>query len=233
MRGTRTNLSDGKVIDTWHYVGKYHANTDTEIALPVRLCKAEDPRNNQPRNRGGTFQTREVRFKIELPENAPGAPRTFEGTDIEILREAVFDYLDDQSEGSWTTYFRVVVAGSNRTWDKEDMSRELTISYDTIEVTKRSNGKWMYREEGYRSRYDYHDGLPWESKEGRSRPRDDRSICYVLGTDENEEALKSFLKQIDTLREKISGFLTATPVITDFVNMAAQLALPAPKGKKK
>lgn len=228
MRGYDSRSYDGKVVAKL----KYRLN-DADVMIPVRLVqetkKVEQSRapykgkGSKPRHTTGCI------FCVYLEEIGlkPGEeePDSIEATDIEILRAAVMDKLDQEHELEWERWYLVKVTDGYCN-DMDEIG--LKLEWEPVCIAELPDGRKVHRMEGYRRTDNIRDGVP---ETGPGNRRRDGMTSLILATDENHKALLALRDRMIEVRELMMKFM-APDKIEQTLASATDRLLPKPKGTK-
>jgi hypothetical protein len=143
----------------------------------------------------------------------------FQGTDIEELRYAAWDKLDDKYKINWENYYLVQVQ-PERIY--EGLGSGLSMSYKHVYKGTTWDGKELMKESAWR-------GEPKISAwPGRFTDNAGRAIACIPDTKENTRALEEFAKRIDTLRGLIRDTLKPEMIMQTLQNLSGLALLPPP-----
>jgi hypothetical protein len=141
----------------------------------------------------------------------------FGGTDIEQLRYAAWDMLDQKYTIKWENYFLVQVQ-PERIFDGTGSG--LSFSYKHVYKGTTWDGKELMKDFAWR-------GEPKISAwPGRFTDKAGKSIACIPDTDENRHALEEFAKRIDTLRGMIRDTLRPETIMQTLQNLTGLALLP-------
>lgn len=219
MAKTRSN---GKLIDTWHY--EYsgipaHQSDDPEeetgppkvkpIKVAVNLYIYKEYAGVTP-----PLAVKEVYFvvKCKNPEFQ------ISGSDIEALRAAMWEHLDEHYAVQWEKWFLVEIRyhgpyegmGSGLTFGYKDVERG--VAYDGTELLRER--KWGMREETI---------SPWP---GEFRDKRGDVIACIPATPQNQKAMKEFAARIDILREKLIELVKPEQILQTIATLSGIPLLP-------
>jgi hypothetical protein len=219
------NKTNGKLIDTWHYRGE----DEQTVPILVKLFKRTDRdsfgrrRNDKPKSsERPVYATQQVWFEVST-EN----PKiVLEGTDVEVLRDAIFGRLDKHFAVKWERYYKVTIR-TDRPYT--GLGTGFCLEYYDVEKGTTWDGRLLLRERG--RRHDYQDKItewPGEFRDNRGN----LEAC-IPATPMTEEGLRIFTEQITTLRGKMREFIEPTKIegfLTQIVEQRQKL-LPEPDPK--
>lgn len=223
-----------KVIDTWVYKVK---DVELERMEYVPEEERDDPNEKTRKARERVVNkvvTVEVRMEKQTKqsEEAPHPLDTvkFEvvckelgiqihGTDIELLRAAMWSKLDKQFEIKWEPYFLVDV---DQQRPYTGTGTGLVVNYDSVYKGTTWDGKLLLRRWSYRDER-------IELWPGEFKVKGNRVIACIPGTEANELALKEFVRRVDLLREKLQEFLKPEQILQTLANLRGFNLLPAPE----
>lgn len=218
--------SGGKLLDTWIYeykgIAEYENGPDGEtrkqveakkVEVELRLIKKFADSAEPP------LATKEVSFVVVCKE----ADIKLFGSDVEVLRTAMWEKLDSRYEVKWERYYLVRVEPMN---PFEGIGAGFTFGYDWVEKGTAWDGTILLKE---RPRYGSGDRIsPWP---GEFRDKRGRVMACIPHTEANTRALREFSDRINTLREMLAGFLKPDQIVATLANLAQSNFLPAPAVK--
>jgi len=206
----KPSFTKGKVVDRWTYEytgladddGQEHV-TSRKVEIVLKLHKKLAESNRPP------MATKEVWFSVECAE----PEIKLSGSDVEALRAAMWEQLDDAFEVKWSRYFLVQITQAIG-------MATLVFDYTRVEKGVAHDGALLLRRHdlGARSRIE-----PWPGKFKNSQGK---VIACIEATDANREALEEFAKNVDELRKKLQEFLMPQNIEWTLANLS-QLALGA------
>lgn len=210
---------DGKVVDHLRY---NRNNTTHEI--PIRLYKRTYPKDHRYAPPGATQSCEFIAYVV-----VKGKEKKFVSTDIEVLRRAVWDALDEHYEIEWETYYLVTTTGE-RNYRLSEGFEGVEFSYDAVYVGKDPDGKTIHRIPMRHGHDQYGEGMPTTGKARHG----EETIALVKGTKENVAALKAFVKSLRVMRENIGKFMHPDNINETLMKAASSIrSLPPPKKKRR
>jgi hypothetical protein len=224
------SAGEGKLVDTWIYAYKGieqpgdedaedHEKQpklvrDMKVEVELRLDKTTDELDNPP------HALRQIEFLVIC--RAPYI--RFKGTDIEALRKAVWEKLDEQFQIKWERYYKVQITQA-RIYD--GIGAAMEFSYHDVEKGTAHDGTLLLREyQTYRSEYKV---APWP---GSFKDERGKVIACIPDTKANRQALEEYAKRLNALREKLAETLRPEVILQTLANLN-RLALPPPAKEKE
>jgi len=238
-----------KLIDTWVYKVK-----DVEIERLDYVSPEDEDKDERGRDQRKHIDRHERRkeriknkiVKIELrmekqteqSEEPPHPTRNvsfelvcqeldikMEGTDIEVLRQAMWGALDKKFEVKWEHFFLVEI-DQQRPWGGGD-GTGLIFSYKGVYRGTTWDGKFLMKEwSGHEMKIKVWPGAFTDSG--------GKIIACIEDNEMNRAALDEFSKRIDELRKRLAEFLTPERIMQTLTNLAGVALLPpVPKNDKK
>jgi hypothetical protein len=216
----------GALVATWHY--EYKGIPQDEVAEDP-----EEDRKPSPKKVKGIKVEVELRLHKKFADSAdpPLAVRevwftltcknpkiSFEGSDIEALRVAMWDRLDKQFEVKWEDYYLVQIRPENA---YTGIGTGFVFFYSTVYKGTAWDGTLLLREwDRYQSKEII---KPWP---GEFTDKNEKVIACIPATKENREALEEFRKRIDLLREKLADYLRPDIIEQTLLQMSRLRLLP-------
>ena len=217
--------SNGKLIDTWYY--EYEGipsdtpeDVDEEqpapkvqaIKVPIKLSIFKKFNSATP-----PLAVSEVWFGVECEK-----PEFFlTGSDIEALRAAMWEKLDEHFAVKWENYYLVEIRHDH---PYQDIGTGLVYGYETVEKGTAFDGTLLLRKREW-SRGDVISPWPGEFRDERGNV-----IACVPCSDVNRKALEEFGKRIDLLREKLIDLVRPDAIEQTLFNLTCNnFLLPAPE----
>lgn len=227
--GQRRNVP-GRVIDSWIYKVK-------DVTLDKLEYDSDEGGENPYRPVKERVQNKIVKVELYLEkttresEEAPHPLDTvkfylrcdeldiiLEGTDVELLRAAMWSKLDAAFAIRWEKFFLVEVDHASPYGG--GYGTGLVFSYTDVYKGTTWDGKnllriWRYREEKIE---------PWP---GVFTKKGGRVVACIEATPENEAALEEFRSRVDLLREKLQSFLEPERILVTVANLRGFGLLPS------
>lgn len=228
-------MTRGKLIDTWHYQyegvevqdaggradGASTAEADeaierdlraraSQIKVPIKLFihkkYADSDRPPQA--------VKEVWFSVTCEKPVV----RIEGPDIEALRAAMWEKLDEHFKVKWERYYKVQISPG---WGT-GAGAGLQFEYTDVDKGTAWDGTLLLRE------HEFTNGRvirPWP---GEFRDGQGRILACIPNTKENTRALAEFADRIRELRRVLSGFLRPEVILQTLSDLSAIALLPKP-----
>jgi hypothetical protein len=235
--GQRRNVP-GKVIDRWIY--KVKDVTLDKLEYVPEEERADDEQEEKYHEVKERVQNKVVTVELYLEKTtkqSEEAPHpldtikfhlkcdelelTLEGTDVELLRAAMWSKLDARYEIKWDKYFLVEV---DSTHPYTGWGTGMVFSYNDVFKGTTWDGKTLLRIR----RYHEEKIEPWP---GVFTRKGGKVIACIEATEANEAALEEFKSRVDLLREKLQSFLEPDKILTTLANLRGFNLLPAPEPK--
>lgn len=219
-----TRTSAGKLIDEWTFISPFKDKTAPKLTVQIHVHKT---------GRGG----------ITFVASGTCMPVKFEETDIERLRVKVEDSLQFQHDMltgvQWERWMEIEVVGRSKEKAYDNSSEsELTIHCRPLKrgVHPQTGKAYVINTNGIAvpfpkpkkaGQLDESDpDDEWASLNARAR---DAEYSYLPETPENVAALQDLMNRMQTLRAKLSEFLSQDVVQASLTNLASNApALSAP-----
>lgn len=232
-RGKISGRAGGKLIDTWYY--QYEgvemqeqtrktaaaeeegleadeaiqrdlrsSATQIKVAVKVFLHKKFQESDAPP------LATKEVWFTVECEK----PEFTLEGPDIEALRAAMWEKLDDHFKVKWERYYKVQMSPGYGS------GYGLQFEYASIDKGTAWDGTLLMRE------YEYRNGRvirPWP---GEFRDGQGMLLACIPATPENTRYLQEFGERIGALRRVLADFLRPDVIMKTLMNLNSVGLLP-------
>lgn len=223
----RKSPADGVLVDTWHY---------DAVNVPSGAGERPDDESDAVE-----VATRKVAIELRLVKGFAGAKPPLavsdvkfllvckeigfrvQGTDIEALKVAMWDKLDERFKVKWERWLLVRV---DRHDPYEGYGAGLVFSVQHVERGTAFDGTHILRE---RRRYDREYAIsPWPEQ---FKEKNGRTLACIPDTPQNAQALEEFSGRIHALRKHLAEFVKPDRImqtlanINDHIRMAA---LPAP-----
>lgn len=177
---------------------------DKIVPLELRMHKTFD------RDESGSNRTvKRVTFSLTCAN--PTARVT--GTDIELLRSSIWDFLDKQFAVKWTQYYLVRIEPSHLYMSGP--SNGLGFSYDRIERGVAHDGSLLMRQWSRGSR----GGFEVKAWPGEFKDSHGKLMACIPATDANGQALEEFMKMITQLRERLAAFFRPETIEMTLANL--------------
>lgn len=220
-----------RVIDTWIYKVK-----DVEVPVSDDDEEGEDkaPKRKRVVNKVVTVEVRIVKTTRQS-EEAPHPLDTvnfevvcreldarFKGTDIELLRAAMWGLLDKRFEINWDHFYLVQILPS-RIYSGEGSGFEF--SYKHVYKGTTWDGKLLLKQNDWQRDVKI---TPWP---GAFTDNAGKVIACIPVTEQNTAALEEFAKRIDKMREALADFLRPERIQQTLADMAglSRLLPPIPE----
>lgn len=220
MARGKIGQSNGKLVDTWYYEyqgipqvaleeeeqAKPAMVTGIKVVVCLYIHKKFKASNKPP------LEAKEVFFTVECKE-----PKfSLTGTDIEVLRAAMWEHLDEHFSVKWELNFLVRIDDRK---PYEGSGTGLVFSYSTVWKGTAWDGSLLLKE------YKYRDTIisPWP---GEFTDQNGNVIACIPYNDENKEALEAFSKKIEQLREFLASFLRPEQIMKTLANLGGIPFLP-------
>jgi hypothetical protein len=206
--------SSGKLVDTWYFEytgvagddGPEAAPSKIKVPIHLRIFKKYDTTSAPP------MSANEVWFTVECEK----FKFYFSGTDIEILRAAMWGKLETQFATKWERYFLVQITPQH---PYSGCGTGLSFSYEWVDKGTAWDGTLLMRRDMIRHR-------SVERWPGTFKDRNGNVIACIPVTDANEKALLEFTKRIDELRKVLANFLRPENIQHTLENLSSILLLP-------
>ncbi len=218
-RGKISGRSGGKLVDTWTYEYEGVENPPSEdadidhvrfmMAKGIKISVKLFLHKKFKESVSPPLETKEVWFSVqcEKPEFK------FSGSDIEALRAAMWEKLDEHFAVKWERYFKVRITPGY-------IAHGLSFEYSDVEKGVAWDGSLLLRE------YESSKGRiirPWP---GEFRDGNGKVMACIPATPENEAALKEFASRIHELRKRLADFLRPDAIMQTLANLSAIALLP-------
>jgi hypothetical protein len=208
--------SSGKVVDTWYYEytgiieGADAETAPSQIKVPVYLVifKKFDESSEPP------MGVNEVWFEVQCPKFG----FQIHGTDIEVLRTAMWNKLDKQFEIKWEQYYLVQITRQSPYFG---LGTGLAFTYQSVAKGTAWDGSFLLRKQEYGHRH-------VERWPGAFADRHGNVVACIPDTEENTEALRRFSEKIDELRNLLADYLRPEKIMETLLNLAGVFQLPPP-----
>lgn len=239
----RTSNGKGLLIDIWHW--KYQG-VESELAANLRGEKdGNDPLSNPEPAKADLVKDQIVPIEVRMLKNfdEENLPRTvkaveftvsckplginLQGTDLEVLRQALWAKLEKEFEIHWETYYLVQIAGA-RSY-KGDFEIGFALSQNTIYKGAAKDGTILMRE------YDRNrTSSPWRYKPwpGEYQDKGGHVLACIPATKENDKAMDEFRARIQELQKRLSDLVKPKNILSTLANLA-KVGLPAPSEESK
>lgn len=222
----RKSPGNGVLVDTWVYDAAYSVEKDApeadgedegktrerktrKVEVELRMIKEFDQTSTSP-----PYATKGVKFTLTCKDLGI----SFEGTDVEILRKAMWEKLDAKYQIDWKRWFLVRV---ERAHHYEDPGAGMTFSYAWIERGVAFDGSVLMRRRNRYTRYDYEiTAWPQQFKE-----QNGRTVACIEATPENEAALDEFGRRIDEMRKQLAEFVKPDAIRETLSSLARHMEL--------
>jgi len=236
-RGAATN-GEGTLVDTIYYESTGVTLTDAaraalgdeadgvpetqvgkvKIAVEVRLQKhfSTDSGKDRPVGEMG-FMLVARRPAIRL-----------KGTDIEVLRAAMWAELDKDSAIAWEQYMLVTIEPTMSYGD--GISEGLRLNTETVWKGTTKDGLHLLKQLG-RNRLDTHSWTyrPWP---GEFTDKRGRVTACIPATDANEAAMEEFRVRIREMRERLKDLVRPDQILATLANLSGIALIAAPSDQE-
>lgn len=231
MRKGKSSNSDGLLVDTLYYRYKgVRLESGDLVGHDTDNESGGDDEGRQP----GSVEEVEVSVEVRLRktydgdaagENRPVKSLAFtlscdapevkvSGSDIELLRKAMWGHLDKAYEVKWEPYFLVTIRPGISFGN--GISHGFVFAYDTVYKGTAHDGALMMKKySGYSHGYKVE---PWP---GRFKDEGGNLLACIEGTDENRQALKRFGDKVDQWREAIADFFKPEVIMHTLGNLGS------------
>lgn len=242
--GERRHVPD-RVIDTWIYKVKDVEFENREYIEPEGEDPGQDERQENERYemKKQRVKNKIITMRLELHKKTsqseepphPTEDVHFEvyckeldlrmsGTDIELLRTAMWEHLDKKFAIKWEGYYLVEVKES-RSWGGKS-GTGIQFEYDTVWRGTTWDGKFLLK------KYDGSHFVirPWP---GEFTDNGGNVMACIPATEENKAALKEFCKRMDRMREVMADYLRPERILKTLADLGGAMPfLPAPSTDK-
>lgn len=208
-RGRDTRNSDEK------YVPRKQRVKNKIVEIKVYYIKKTKQSEEPP------HPTEEVKFEVKCKE----LKLDMEGTDIEHLKAAVWDRLDEKFKIKWEGFYLVEVE-RNHPWGGYT-GAGIMFKYDHVYRGTTWDGKLLLK------RYEGHEFKikPWP---GDFTDKGGHVIACIPETELNKSALENFCARMDELRKVMADYLKPEVILKTLANLSQTMPfLPAPKEEPK
>lgn len=229
MARGKIGQSNGKLVDTWHYEYQGIPQGDVieddedlkpsklmvkgiKVAVQLFIHKKFKASDTPP------LEVKEVFFTVKCKE-----PKfSLQGSDIESLRAAMWEHLDDHFKVNWERYYLVKIEDRR---PYEGSGSGLCFSYSDIWKGTAWDGSLLMKE------YKYRDTVisPWP---GEFVDQSGKVIACIPRNQANTEALEAFSKKVDLLREFLADFLRPDRIMQTLANLGGIPFLPGGKNEE-
>jgi len=243
-------LLPGKKFDEW----LWRSPLGDEVKIPVRVVKERGGRYDAARGKYVKGDTKLTYFQVVMPEYAINES----DTDIESLREKVFEAIEMPFEVEWKPHLFIEIEGRDhplktamwKDWGLREPAKdqtkhddddglngklEIEIEISEWELGTTRQGRKVSRSlrQGHRQ-YRVQKGWPEEEVEGTSYSGYCNKVL-LPDTHENRVALESLIQGISAFREQLDSLLHPEVAAKLFQAAAKRVvkALPAPKTRRK
>lgn len=212
--------SNGKLIDTWIYEfpalvqhsdddegAPRHTVAAKKVPVELRLIK---------RFTGSTppLATGEVEFLVVVKDTED---IKFRGTDIEALRVALWDQLDERYKTQWHEYFLVQVTPEAF---YDGIGTGLAFGYSNVEKGIAWDGTLLLRQRRWGGETEI---KPWP---GEFRDKNGKVLACIPATTQNRKSLEEFRARIDVLRKRLADYLRPDQIMQTLANLSQNMLLP-------
>lgn len=185
------------------YVAQKQRVTNKVVKIEVILEKDTVQSEEPP------HPTSEVKFRVRCDE----LDLDLHGTDIEMLRQTVWDRLDKKFEIKWERFYLVEIK-HQRPYHADGTG--ILFEYDGVERGTTWNGKHILRKfEGGHYRIKVWPGAFKDS-------HGDIMAC-IPATDQNREALEEFVRRMDRMRELMADFLRPEKILQTLADLSGAM----------
>jgi hypothetical protein len=206
--------SGGKLIDTWYYeyegIEETHEDESSQhvkpkkVAIEVRILKKFE-------GEAPPLATKSVIFTVS-GENFKHA-----GTDIELLRLAMWADLDAKFAVKWEDYFLVRIDHSH---PYQGQGTGMHFSYETVEKGTAWDGTLLLRQR------DWARDLVIKPWPGEFTDKHGNVMACIIDSPENRKSLEEFSSRIDGIRDRLAEFLKPSEIMKTFASMNGSFLLP-------
>lgn len=178
---------------------------DKIVECELRLVKVFDQEEQ-----GADRTVRGVSFRLTCDNPS----FTLRGTDIELMRKGMWDFLDETFKVKWEPYLLISIVPETL---YKGVSNGFSFGYERIERGVAHDGTLLMRVwgRGNRSGYEVR-AWPGVFKDERGRLQ-----ACVPETDANEKALKEFIDMISQLRERLASFFRPDTIMQTLANLGS------------
>ncbi len=221
------SYSNGKLLDTWYYeyqgIPGDHVEDEDErpeptvkaIKVPVKLYLFKKFKGETP-----PLSVDEVWFEVVCDN----PDFSIKGSDIEALRAAMWEHLNEHYKVKWERYYLVEI---DHRAPYSGIGTGLVFGYETVYKGTAFDGTLLLKQ------YQYSRGeviSPWP---GEFRDERGRVLACIPATDTNEKALEEFGKRIDLLREKLIDLVRPDQIEHTLLTLSTNKLLPEPEPEKE
>lgn len=215
-------MAKGKLVDTWYY--EYsgipaHQSDDPEedqkspkvqpIKVAIKLYLHKEFTGDEP-----PLSTKEVHFTVQC-DNPKFA---IAGSDIEALRAAMWEHLDEHYAVTWEKWYLVEIRYNG---PYEGIGSGLTFGYKDVERGVAYDGSVLLRERKWGMRQEVISPWPGEFRDKRGDV-----IACIPATPQNSKAMKEFAARIDVLREKLVELVRPEQIMKTIATLSGIPLLP-------
>lgn len=239
-RGASSN-GEGTLVDTIHYESTGVTLTD---AARTALAQEPDPDNEGPETSVGKVKIPiEVRlrkhFSTETGRDRPVGELQFalvcrrpaitlRGTDIEVLRAAMWAELDKDSAIAWEQYMLVTIEPAMSYG--EGVSEGLRLNTETVWKGTTRDGLHLLRQLG-RSRLEVH-GWAYRPWPGAFTDRAGRVTACIPATAANEAAMEEFRVRIREMRERLKDLVRPERILQTLADLSGVALIAGPPDER-
>jgi len=230
-----------RVIDTWYYKVKDVEFETNEFIEPKDGDYEHDEREEHEKYKEKKERVVNKTVKIELvlekstsqSEEPPHPTESvkfivrcaelkleMEGTDIECLRAAMWDRLDEKFDIKWEHFYLVTIS-ETRGWSGSD-GTGILFEYDTVSKGTTWQGRLLMK------RYENREFVikPWP---GEFTDKGGKVIACIPVNDMNTAALENFSERMNQMRKVMAEFLRPEMIMKTLSDLSGHLPfLPAP-----
>jgi len=239
--GEKRNVPD-KLIDSWIYKIKDveiprldYQKADPDDPLEERKHRSFDekfkPARERIRNKIVTIKVWLVKRTLESEEaphplesatlkvTCPELDLKLEGTDVQLLKDAMWSMLDQKFEITWERYYVVEVV---KTHPYNGDGTGLEIIYRDVYKGTTHDGKHLMKVwRGYEQKI--------EAWPGAFKDSDGKILATIEANDENKAALEEFCSRMDLLRGMLAEFLKPEVILKNLTDLTSLKLLPQPE----
>jgi hypothetical protein len=203
--------SGGKLVDTWIY--EYAGITEDDRRrvepkkVPIELRLIKKFSGDTP-----PLATGEVCFDLICKE----AEISLRGSDIEVLRAAMWDKLDTKYEVKWEPYYLVSIRPER---PYAGVGTGMIFEYEDVDKGVAWDGTLLLRQRGYRR----DEIQPWP---GEFKDKQGTVLACIPATSANAKELRQFRDRIDELRERLADFLRPEEILRTLAGLNGMTLLP-------
>lgn len=241
-RGKSSN-GKGVLVDVWHWTYKgVEADLSTHLRGRSATAETDDPLGEAPEQAPLLVKDQKVEIQLRLlkqfdqTDSAPASVRSVElaasndtlgiyvqGTDIEVIRTAVWAKLEAEYRITWEEFLLVEIDREARYY----RGRSEGFSLTTVTVWKGTarDGTQLLRElDTSRTSGPY----KYRAWPGVYEDRNGRVVACIPATDANCDAMEQFRARIVELRTRLEDMVRPEVIFETLAGLAKSTLLPAP-----